>query len=184
MEKLINKQTKNLKNGKIILYPSDTIWGLGCDATNEIAVSKIFKIKSRPLNKPLLILVPDLSILKEYIHDFPDEALEIINKKEPTTIIYQNGKNLPQGIIAPDGSVGIRIPKKGFALELVKNFGKPIVSTSANISGKKIPKNLMEISDEILYQVDDTVNLEKNNFSTKPSNIVKITSEGKLIKIR
>ena len=137
MEKLINKQTKNLKNGKIILYPSDTIWGLGCDATNKIAVSKIFRIKSRPINKPLLILVPDLSILKEYIQDFPDEALEIINKKEPTTIIYQNGRNLPQGIIAPDGSVGIRIPKKGFALELVKNFGKPIVSTSANISGKK-----------------------------------------------
>ena len=173
-----------LNSQQSILYPTDTVYGIGCDATNEEAVKKIYHIKQRDDNKALICLVSDLEMLKNYVNIIPKNALQVLETvTKPTTIIYNNPRGLAKNLIAKDQTIAIRIIKSGFAHELIKAFGKPIVSTSANLSGEPTPKTFDEISPQILNNVDYIVNLpvEQNN---PPSKILKIELDGKITIIR
>lgn len=172
----IEQTIKTLASGEVILYPTDTIWGLGCDATNEEAVDKIYKIKQRFFSKSLIVLVDNLKTLKNHVENMPHKATEIISlQTKPTTIIYQNAKNLAKNAIAEDGSIAIRMPHDAFCKELIHQFGKPIISTSANISGEVSPQNFSEISEEIKIQANYVVKWRQDDFSTaQPSSIVLI----------
>ncbi|MBS9774402.1 MAG: threonylcarbamoyl-AMP synthase [Tenacibaculum sp.] len=167
--------TNVLNNNKIILYPTDTVWGIGCDATSYNAIQKIYSIKKREENKSLIILVSSLNMLKKYV-SVPKKAIEIIKKStKPTTIIYKNPKNIAENIInKDDNSVAIRIVKDDFCRKLIKRLGKPLVSTSANISGRQTPKSFSEIEADILNSVDYIVNSRQNEVATKSSTILKI----------
>jgi L-threonylcarbamoyladenylate synthase len=169
-----------LKNGGVILYPTDTIWGLGCDATNRTAVEKIFSIKSREESKSLLILVDSDSMLGSYVKDIPEIAYELTEVSDkPMTIIYPSGKNLAPGVCSEDGSVGIRICSDEFCCELIKRFRKPIVSTSANISGKPSPSVFSEIEETVIEAVDYTVKHRRDDRgSGSASSVIKIELDG------
>ena len=144
-----------LKNGGVILYPTDTIWGLGCDATNTAAVEKIFRIKSRSESKSLLILVDGENMLERYVKEVPEIVYELIKVSEgPLTIIYPEGKNLAAGVCSEDGSVGIRVCREEFCNELIRCFRKPIVSTSANHSGRPAPENFGDVDKSVIDSVD------------------------------
>ena len=189
-----------LRKGGIILYPTDTIWGIGCDATNEKAVERIFQIKKREEKKSLIILVNDERMLNKYVKEVPAIAHELITQSEtPLTIIYDEGINLAKNVLADDGSIAVRIPKPAyrnagtgatagrdeFCNKLIYKFGKPIVSTSANVSGEKAPQNFKEISSEILSKVDYISNfqLPTSNFQL-PSSIIKVKNNGEIKIIR
>tara|TARA_R110001632_G_scaffold89433_3_gene192821 strand:+ start:4626 stop:5183 length:558 start_codon:yes stop_codon:yes gene_type:complete len=174
---VVNALSK-LNSGKTVLYPTDTVWGLGCDATNTSAVSKIFQLKNREESKSLVVLVSSIEMLKTYIQEIPEKALQIIKTSEnPTTVIYQNPKGLASNTIASDKTIAIRIPKHHFCLQLINQFGKPIVSTSANVSGEPTPKSFSEISQPILEGVDYIVNLERDNITDKSSTILKLNGD-------
>lgn len=168
------------------MYPTDTIWGIGCDATNSKAVEKIFRIKERLYEKSLIILVKDLEMMKHYVSEIPDIAIELLaSVSEPITIIYPNAKNLPKNVIAHDGSIAIRIPKHDFCQELLEAFQKPITSTSANITGGPMPYSFRAITDEIKVSVQYVVQIEKEAIiRPKASTIVKIEENGELRIIR
>ena len=169
---------KVLQNKQILLYPTDTVWGLGCDATCVEAVAKIFELKNRVESKSLVILVSSIEMLKAYIQEIPEKALKIIKISEnPTTVIYQNPKGLASNTIASDHTIAIRIPSHDYCLDLINLFGKPIVSTSANISGEATPKSFSEISQPILEGVDYIVNLERDKITDKSSTILKLIGE-------
>jgi L-threonylcarbamoyladenylate synthase len=176
----INKALEVLKNGGVILYPTDTIWGLGCDATNEEAVDKLLKIKNRPAEKSLIILLDTDNKLQSYVSEVPEVAYDLIEYTEnPLTIVFSNAKNLAKNVINTDGSVGIRIVKHDFCTQLVQRFRKPIVSTSANISGQESPKNFDDVSDPIKEAVDYVVDFEQENRENrKSSTIMKLTPSG------
>ena len=180
MQEEINKSLKILRNGGIILYPTDTIWGVGCDATNSDAVEKIFVIKRRQDNKALISLVADTKQLKSITKNIPD--LDITSL--PTTIIYPSALGLSKKLLANDGSAAIRIVQDKFCQQLIKKFGKPIVSTSANISGINSPRKLSEISEEIKNNVDYIVNLRHDELLTTPSTILIVNEDGNIKKIR
>jgi len=185
MIEILNQIFLYLKQGKLILYPTDTVWGIGCDATNEEAVKKIFNIKQRNESKSLIILVDSLEMLKQYVDELPDIMLEILEKfHKPTTVIYKNPKGLAKNLIANDNTVAIRIVQDKFCKELIHQLRKPIVSTSANISGKPTPKFFKEIEPSILDAVDYVVNLRQNEITNSPSAIVKIDDNGELRFIR
>lgn len=155
MKETIAKAFEVLKSGGIILYPTDTIWGIGCDATNPEAVAKVYKLKQREDSKSMLVLVETPNRLQSYINQVPELAWDLIELSEkPLTIIYPEAKNLAKNLVAADGSIGIRVVKHEFCEQLIRRFGKPIVSTSANISGKATPKDFYSISDEIVKGVD------------------------------
>jgi L-threonylcarbamoyladenylate synthase len=182
----INKALEILKQGGIILYPTDTVWGLGCDATNEAAVAKIFDLKNRVDSKSLIILLDTDNKLQSYVSEVPDVAYDLIEYTEkPLTIIYSGAKNLAKNLINEDGSVGIRIPKHEFCQQLIQRFRKPIVSTSANISGQATPANFNEIAEEIINGVDLVIDLEKeSNEKKQQSTIVKLGAGGQFAFIR
>ena len=180
----INIFSDYLEDGKTLLYPTDTIWGLGCDATNQEAVNCIYTLKKRPKNKPLIALVSDITMLAQYIETLPTNIDELLVSKLPTTIVYPNGKGLAKGVIAHNGSVAIRIPAAGFALDLIKSFGKPIVSTSANISDAPIPESFDEIDQHILAQVDEVVPLNKEKVARIPSQVLQIMPDGSVKQLR
>ena len=167
-----------LKEGKTILYPTDTVWGLGCDATNSRAVAKIYELKNRVASKSLIILVNNIKMLKNYV-SIPNKVLEILeNPAKPTTIIYQNPQLIAENVISKeDNTVAIRIVQDEFCKTLIQKFGKPIVSTSANVSGDDTPKSFSEISKPILDGVDYIVDLHKERETTKSSTILKIVGE-------
>ncbi len=175
-----------LRAGGSILYPTDTIWGIGCDATNAKAVEKIYRIKVREYSKSLIILVQDMEMLSRYVTKVPDVALDLIERiTEPLTIIYPNARNLAKNALADDGSVGIRIPGNAYCQALLKAFGGPIVSTSANISGDPNPLTFSQISPKIKDMVDLVVSPEYSEISgAKPSSIIRITLEGDIQIIR
>jgi L-threonylcarbamoyladenylate synthase len=182
----VNKAAEIVKNGGLILYPTDTIWGIGCDATNYDAVERIFQIKKRDSNKSMIVLMKDYNELKDYLKILPQIDFEQFkNEIRPLTVIYQHAINLAENVIAKDGSIAIRIPKDDFCNELIKSIGVPLVSTSANFSGEPSAENFKNISEELKYQVDYIVNyaqdLVKDN---KPSKIIKIMGDGKIIVIR
>lgn len=180
-----NKIINTLKQGKTILYPTDTVWGIGCDATNEVAVKKIYQLKNREESKSLIILVSSIQMLKDYLEEIPQKAIEILNNLEkPTTIIYNNPKNVAKNTIASDNTIAIRIAQDDFCVQLIQKFGKPIVSTSANISGEPTPKSFLEISKTILQSVDYIVALHQNKVTEKSSTILKITENNEIKIIR
>ena len=175
----------DLVGARTILYPTDTVWGIGCDATNEKAVAKIFKIKQRAESKSLIILVNSIEMLRDYVDQVPNDAVRILEQAtKPTTIVYPNPKGLAKNVIASDNTVAIRIVKNIFCQKLIQDFGKPIVSTSANISGEPTPKSFGEISRAILDSVDYVVSLQHKSNSAKSSRILKINSDGAIEVIR
>ena len=176
---------QTLKAKKIILYPTDTVWGIGCDATNEAAVAKIYKIKNREESKSLVILVSSLHMLKKHV-SVSNKILELLTKiTKPTTIIYENPKGIALNAISKkDNTVAIRIVQDEFCRKLIKRMGVPIVSTSANISGKPTPKSFTEIEKPILNSVDYIVNLHQDRIATKSSTILKIKKDDSIIVLR
>ena len=176
----IDKALATLKQGGIILYPSDTIWGIGCDATNTDAIAKIFKLKKRLDSKALISLVANEQQLKLITEIIPD--LDITSS--PTTIVYPNVKGLGENLLADNGSAAIRIVQDTFCQKLILSFGKAIVSTSANISGEKSPKQFSEISEELKNNVDYIVNLRQNELMSTPSSILMINEDTSITKIR
>jgi L-threonylcarbamoyladenylate synthase len=175
-----------LKSGGIILYPTDTVWGLGCDATNPSAVQKIFTIKSREENKSLLVLVNGIGMLERYVKEIPGIAGELINVSDsPMTIIYPEGRNLAVGVCAGDSSVGIRICNEEFCNELISRFRKPIVSTSANFSGKPSPAHFGEIDRELAGKADYVVRYRQHDRQRhSPSPVIKVEKDGSFRIIR
>ena len=180
------KAVEVLRAGGIILYPTDTIWGLGCDATNMAAVKRIYEIKKREDSKSMLVLMENPNLLNSYMAEVPEIAWELIEvTDQPLTIIYPKAKNLATNLLAPDGSVGIRITNEAFSQQLVQRFRKPVVSTSANISGQKSPMNYTEISEEVKESVDYIVSYRQDDFSrSKPSSIIKLGVGGQIEIIR
>ena len=175
-----------LREGGVILYPTDTVWGLGCDPSNSDAVEKIFSIKKRHESKSLILLADSLAMVQRYIREIPAAAFEIIEVSDkPVTIVYPGAKNLAGAIVSEDGSVGIRITSEKFCSSLIREFRKPIVSTSANISGIPAPSCFQEISDEIIDSVDYVADYRKNDRQKhKPSPVIKIDLNGVISIIR
>lgn len=173
-----------LRDGGVILYPTDTVWGIGCDATNPAAVAKIYRLKQRSDSKSMIILVDIPGRIPSYVASVPDIAWDLIElSNKPLTIIYPKAKNLAKNLVAEDGSIGIRVVMHEFCQKLIQKLGKPIVSTSANISGQPSPKKIGEISDEIKNGVDFIVpEIYDKPLYDKPSSIIAI-GEGNLIKV-
>ena len=178
----IKDSVEILNRGGLILYPTDTIWGIGCDATNAIAVNKIFSLKKRADNKSMLVLLDSITRLTQYIQEIPEIAFELIEVADkPLTIIYPGAKNLASNLIADDGSIGIRLVKNTFCRELILRFKKPIVSTSANISGEKSPLVFSEISEVIKSGVDYIVKWNRlDETPRQSSSIIKIGKRGEI----
>ena len=181
----VRKACEVLKNGGVILYPTDTIWGIGCDATNELAVKRIYELKHREDNKAMLVLLDDVGKLASYV-EVPDVAYELLEVNDkPMTIIYPNAKNLAKNLIAQDRTIGIRITSEAFTKALLYRFRKPIVSTSANISGEPSPKCFAEISDAVKSVVDYVVDFRQEETSNPaPSSIIKLGVGGEIQIIR
>jgi len=174
----INSTVDFLKKGKIILYPTDTVWGIGCDATNEDAINKIYDIKNRNSSKSLILLVSDYEMLNSYVESIPQKIKEYLLKSiQPTTVIYNNPINLPENIIANDDTIAVRVVNTGFIHNVIRKFDKPIVSTSANVSGKKTPLKYEDIEVIIKNKVDFVVELDIDILKVKPSTIVKFNED-------
>ena len=182
----LNKACEILRKGGVILYPTDTIWGLGCDATREDVVKRIYEIKRRSDSKSMLTLLDSSTRLERYVDELPGIAPDLIEcSDKPLTIIYSGAKNLASNLIAPDGSIGIRITKEAFSQKLCRQFGKPIVSTSANFSGEPAPTCFSEINKEIFRLVDYVVNYRSDETQkSKPSSIIRLEKNGGIKIIR
>jgi L-threonylcarbamoyladenylate synthase len=175
-----------LKKGGVILYPTDTIWGLGCDATNDQAVARIYSIKKRSDAKSMLVLMENPALLERYVEDVPEIAWDLIEiTTTPLTIIYEKAKNLAVNLLAEDGSIGIRFTKESFTRELISRFRRPVVSTSANISGRQSPASFRDIPEEIRNSVDYIVKYRQDDTTPgQPSSIIRLGSGGKVEIIR
>ena len=173
-----------LKSGGIILYPTDTIWGVGCDACCDIAVKKVYEIKRRDHSKPLICLASSFEMVSEYVEISNLKKLKSISEKSPTTFIFDNPVKISKYVSNNTYSLGFRVPNDNFCLELIKKFGRPIVSTSANISGIDIPSEFSLISSEIKSKVDYIVDYGKNKKSYTPSTILKFDEKGLITKLR
>ena len=175
-----------LLTGGTILYPTDTIWGIGCDATNPAAVQKIYSLKQRADNKSMLVLMSGIDMLSSYLKEIPTKALELIESAiKPTTIIYPGAINLAPNLLAEDGSVGIRITSDEFCQKLIEKAGFPIVSTSANTSGNPAPLSFGTIESELLQKVDHVVNWRQNEKKpSAPSAIIKLDENGRTTVLR
>ena len=173
-----------MREGGVSLYPTDTSWGIGCDATNEDAVRRVYEIKQRQDSKAMLVLVDSSVKVDFYVRDVPEVAWDLIDLADkPLTIIYSGARNLAANLLAEDGSVGIRVTNEDFSKRLCQQFRKAIVSTSANISGQPSPKNFSEISEEVKSAVDYIVGYRQEEMSNpKPSSIIKL-DKGGVIKI-
>lgn len=173
-----------MERGGIILYPTDTIWGIGCDATNSDAVRRVFEIKRRSDSKALIILTDSMTKVDFYVREVPDLAYDLVDlSTKPLTIIYDNARNLAQEVIGEDGSVAIRVTQEAFSQALCRKFRKAIVSTSANISGLPSPLCYADISDEIRQAVDYIVETQQeNSIPASPSSIIKLSAGG-IIKV-
>ncbi|WP_320887664.1 L-threonylcarbamoyladenylate synthase [Bacteroides clarus] len=180
----IKKACQIMREGGVILYPTDTVWGIGCDATNEDAVRRVYEIKQRQDSKAMLVLVDSSVKVDFYVRDVPEVAWDLIDLADkPLTIIYSGARNLAANLLAEDGSVGIRVTNEEFSKRLCQQFRKAIVSTSANISGQPSPKNFSEISEEVKSAVDYIVGYRQEEMSNpKPSSIIKL-GKGGVIKI-
>lgn len=181
MQNLIN----TLQSGGTILYPTDTIWGIGCDATNIEAINRIFEIKKREKNKSMIILVENEKRLQDLV-EVPELAWEIMDLSEkPVTIIYDNPKGLPKEILAEDGSIGIRLVKDNYLKKLIGKLNKPLVSTSANLSGDKSPMKFSDINDEIINSVDAIAEENHDKISEySGSSVIRMWNDGRVKVLR
>ncbi|MCH2490936.1 MAG: threonylcarbamoyl-AMP synthase [Flavobacteriales bacterium] len=185
MQEEINNCLAVLKRGGLILYPTDTVWGIGCDATHPEAIDKIYALKQRAESKSLICLVNDFKMLNQFVEEVPEVAYDILKyAAKPTTIIYDDPIRVAENLIAQDNSLAIRVTKDDFCKQLIRKFRRPIVSTSANISGTKTPTSFKEIAPEILEGVDYVVNLHRTKKSGKPSAIIKLKNDGSVRVIR
>ena len=184
MEEDIKKCIEVLRNGGLILYPTDTVWGIGCDATNSEAVKKVYALKQRDDSKSLIVLFDNVQRICGYVDRMPDVAYDMIELSDkPLTLILDGAKNLASNLIAADGSVGVRATNEKFSLDLCMRFRKPIVSTSANISGQPAAAIFSEISPEIIAGVDYVVDYRKDDVQKhKPSSIIRLQRNG-MVKI-
>lgn len=174
-----------VKDGGIILYPTDTIWGIGCDATNESAIEKIYALKKRAESKSMIVLMNGEKMMYNVFHEIPDVAWQILDLSEkPTTLILDKPRNIAKSLIASDNSLGVRLVKEPFCFKLMERMKKPLVSTSANISGAASPASFSEISQEIISGVDYVVNLDREKTAGKPSAIIKLTLDSQVKVIR
>lgn len=182
----VSKAAKVVIRGGTILYPTDTIWGIGCDATHADAVRKIFEIKQRDDSKSMLVLVHSIEMLKRYLRVIPAQAIELLNKAEkPTTIIYPGARGLAGNLIADDGSVGIRITSDPFCQKLIECADRPIVSTSANLSGEPPPSLFRDIHLQLRQQVDHVVKWRQDETETAQSSaIIKLEKGGRISILR
>tara|TARA_Y100000991_G_scaffold72507_1_gene54510 strand:- start:2331 stop:2900 length:570 start_codon:yes stop_codon:yes gene_type:complete len=189
MRNIINNEAHKaynfIKKGGIILYPTDTVWGLGCDATNCSAVEKIYHLKKRSLKTPMLSLVKDVNMIVKYTCSSLNEVSRLLEStNKPTTVIYPKGRNLCNYILSEDGSIGFRVPQNSFCIDLLSLMKKPLISTSANIHKEEFPLSFEEINNDILKQVDYIVNLPRDSWCTKPSSVLKLDEFGNFYKIR
>jgi len=186
MKNEIKKCVEVLKKEGTILYPTDTIWGIGCDATSQKAVEKIYHLKKRVESKSLIILLADMKEISKYVKTVPDIARDLMkNVERPLTIIYPNAQNLAKNVIAEDHSIAIRIVKNEFCKALIRAFGKPIVSSSANIANEQAPMVFKRVSKEIVDHVDYVVTLYQDVLQeVKPSRIIKLKENGEFHIIR
>ena len=185
----INQEIHNafevIQNGGIILYPTDTVWGIGCDATNKEAVAKIYALKQRDDSKSMIVLMNGEKMMYNVFKDIPEVAWQIMDLSEnPTTLILDNPRNVAENIIAQDKSLGVRLVKEPFCFKLMERMKKPLVSTSANISGQPTPIAFKDISPEIVNGVDYVVNLHRDRIAGKPSTIIKLTSDSQVKVLR
>lgn len=186
MKEDIQNCLNTLREGGIILYPTDTVWGIGCDASNPQAIQKIYDLKGRTSSKALITLVGSEVMLERTVLNMPKIAWDLIESaNRPLTLIYDEVKGIAPNAIAEDGSCGIRLAKDTFCQQLIQRLGKPIISTSANVSGEETPKDFRSISDTILKGVDFVVNYRQNEAtSQKSSNIIKLKNNGEIKIIR
>lgn len=186
IEEDIRQAIEVMRKGGIILYPTDTIWGIGCDATNEEAVRRVYEIKRREDSKAMICLVDSDNRLQRYVKDVPNVAWDLIEyATKPLTIIFDGARNLATNLLAEDGSIGIRVTREPFSQQLCYRFQKPIVSTSANISGEPSPANFSEISEDIKNAVDYVVwSRQKEKAKAVPSSIIKLGVDGEVKIIR
>ena len=172
-----------MRKGGVILYPTDTVWGIGCDATNAEAVAKVYKIKKREESKAMICLVDSDNRIQRYVRNVPDVAWDVMNlATSPTTVILDGADGLASNLIADDGSIAMRITKEEFSKELCYRMQKPVVSTSANISGEPAAQNYCDISEEIINSVDYVCKSRRNeHLPHKPSSIIKLKSNGEVM---
>ena len=185
MSEEVHNAYEVIKNGGIILYPTDTVWGIGCDATNEEAVKKIFALKQRAESKSMIVLVNGERMMHQVFNEIPEVAWQILDYAEkPTTLILDKPKNVAKNLIAEDNSLAVRMVKEPFCYKLMERMKKPLVSTSANISGMFTPKSFKEISPEIIKGVDYVVNLHHDKICKNPSTIIKLGLDSQVKVIR
>ncbi len=185
MTEEINKSITVLEQGGLILYPTDTVWGIGCDATNAEAVKKVYDLKDREDSKALICLVANDAMLENYIEEIPEVAYDLIDLSEkPITIIYDDPRGIAHNLIASDNSLAVRVATDKFCRYLINKFKKPLVATSANISGHPTPKSFVEIDQAVLRGVDYTVNLYRDQKSGSASSIIKLGNDGRVKIIR
>lgn len=181
----VHKAFEVIKDGGIILYPTDTVWGIGCDASNPDAVKKIYELKQREETKSMIVLMNGERMVYNVFNNIPDVAWQIIDLSDkPTTLILDNPRNVAPNLIAPDKTLGMRLVKEPFCFKLMERMKKPLVSTSANISGMPTPRSFKEITYQILEGVDYIVNLHHDKFAAKPSTIIKIGNDFQVKVIR
>lgn len=185
----INTEVHNafeiISKGGIILYPTDTVWGIGCDATNADAIAKIYALKKREESKSMIVLMNGEKMMYNVFKEIPEVAWQIMDLSErPTTLILDNPRNVAPNIIAPDKTLGMRLVKEPFCFKLMERMKRPLVSTSANISGEQTPIAFKDISAEIVNGVDYVVNLYRDRLAGKPSTIIKLTNDSQVKVIR
>lgn len=181
MTEEIQKAYDVIKDGGIILYPTDTVWGIGCDATNPEAVAKIFALKKRAETQSMIVLMNGEKMIYNVFKEIPEAAWQILDLSEkPTTLILDNPRNVAPNLINADKSLGMRIVKEPFCFKLMERMKKPLVSTSANISGQPTPMSFKEINPEIIKGVDYVVNLHREKVGGKPSAIIKLTNDSQV----
>ncbi len=175
-----------LERGGSILYPTDTIWGIGCDATNASAIEKIYEVKQRDPNKPLSLLANSIEMVKEYVEELhPRVETLLSHHTRPLTVVYNKAKNLPSNLLPDDGSIAIRIATDGYCQALIEKLGKPIVTTSANLSGEPFPTHFGEISSAIISGVDYISKSGRQNREPgQPSVIIKVSENGEIVFLR
>lgn len=175
-----------MKRGGVILYPTDTVWGIGCDATNASAVARIYEIKKREESKAMICLVDNENRIQRYVRDVPEVAWDVMNlSTRPTTVILDGADGLASNLVAEDGSIAMRITKEEFSKELCYRMQKPIVSTSANISGEPTAQNYRDISQEIIDAVDYVCWTRRNEHQPhQPSSIIRLRKNGEVTIIR
>jgi L-threonylcarbamoyladenylate synthase len=185
--KQLQAAEEELLVGNVILYPTDTVWGIGCDAENAQAVRKIYKIKEREESKAMIMLVADIEMLRRYIKEVPEELERTLVRQQdrPTTYVLSGAQNLPEELVADDGSIAVRIVNEEFCHRLIRQIGRPLVSTSANVSGEPAPRSFADVSEKIKERVDYVVQWRQDEtVESQPSRIVKIDEHGRQSVIR